>query len=338
MTSTMVRTATLPGAALEEGLKQPMDDVSFVHQPVLLKEAIDALAVRPGGRYVDCTVGGGGHAEAILQGCLPNGRLLGLDADPAALEFASSTLDRFHDAFTPVHGSYADLREILDRHEFAPVDGIIFDLGLSSLQLEDSGRGFSFRREEPLDMRFDTTSPTPTAAAIINGSSEQALVRLLRGYGEERRARAIARALVQNRPFRSAAHLAQAITRQVGPSRGGIHPATRTFQALRIAVNGELNNLRTGLHQAISALKPGGRLVVISYHSLEDRIVKETFRRESQDCVCPPEFVQCVCSHQARLRTIHRKTITPTVEEKVRNPRSRSARMRAAQYLKARSN
>jgi 16S rRNA (cytosine1402-N4)-methyltransferase len=334
----MVRTATLPGAALEEGLKQPMDDVSFVHQPVLLKEAIDALAVRPGGRYVDCTVGGGGHAEAILQGCLPNGRLLGLDADPAALEFASSTLDRFHDAFTPVHGSYADLREILDRHEFAPVDGIIFDLGLSSLQLEDSGRGFSFRREEPLDMRFDTTSPTPTAAAIINGSSEQALVRLLRSYGEERRARAIARALVQNRPFRSAAHLAQAITRQVGPSRGGIHPATRTFQALRIAVNGELNNLRTGLHQAISALKPGGRLVVISYHSLEDRIVKETFRRESQDCVCPPEFVQCVCSHQARLRTIHRKTITPTVEEKVRNPRSRSARMRAAQYLKARSN
>lgn len=336
MTSTRVRTATLTGAALE-GLRHPMDDVSFVHQPVLLKEAIDALAVRSGGRYVDCTLGGGGHAEAILQACHTHGRLLGIDADTEALEFARSKLALFHDAFTPVHGSYADLQEILDQHEFGPVDGIIFDLGLSSLQLEASGRGFSFRREEPLDMRFDTTAPKPTAATIIDRSSEQELARILRSYGEERRSRAIARALVENRPFRSAAHLAQVVTRHTGPSRGGIHPATRTFQALRIAVNGELNNLRTGLQQAISALKPGGRLVVISYHSLEDRIVKETFRRESQDCVCPPEFVQCICSHQARLSTIHRKTITPTVEEKVRNPRSRSARMRAAQYLKARS-
>lgn len=336
MTSTMVKTATQPGAALE-GLKYPMDDVSFVHQPVLLEEAIKALAVRPGGKYVDCTLGGGGHAEAILQRCLPNGRLLGIDADPSALEFARSRLGQFNDAFTPVHGSYADLGEILDRHEFGPVDGIIFDLGLSSLQLEASGRGFSFRREEPLDMRFDTASSRPTAASIIDRSSEQELFRLLRNYGEERRARTIARALVQNRPFRSAAHLAQVVTRRIGPSRGGIHPATRTFQALRIAVNGELNNLRTGLQQAICALKPGGRLVVISYHSLEDRIVKETFRRESRDCLCPPELVQCICSHQARISAIHRKTVTPTVEEKVRNPRSRSARMRAAQYLKARS-
>ena len=334
MTSTMVRTATLPGSALE-GSRLPMDDVSFVHQPVLLKEAIDALAVQPGGRYVDCTVGGGGHAEAILQDCLPGGHLIAIDADPAALDSALARLDRFQDSLTLVHGSYADLGEVLHRHQFGPVDGIIFDLGLSSLQLEASGRGFSFRREEPLDMRFDATTPGPTAATIINRSSEQELVRLLRTYGEERRSRAIAKALVENRPFKSAAHLAQVVTRRIGPSRGGIHPATRTFQALRIAVNGELNNLRSGLQQAVSALKPGGRLVVISYHSLEDRIVKETFRTESQDCICPPELVQCICDHQARLSTIHRKVITPTVQEKVRNPRSRSARMRAAQHIKA---
>ena len=334
MTSTMATTATLPRSSVE-GSGLPMDDVSFVHQPVLLQEAINALSVRPGGRYVDCTIGGGGHSEAILRDCLPGGRLIGIDADHAALDFARARLDRFHDSFTLVHGSYADLGKILQRHEFGPVDGIIFDLGLSSLQLEASGRGFSFRREEPLDMRFDATTPGPTAATIIDRSSEQELANLLRTYGEERRSRAIARALVENRPFQSAAHLAQVVTRRIGPSRGGIHPATRTFQALRIAVNGELNNLRSGLQQAVNALKPRGRLVVISYHSLEDRIVKETFRTESQNCICPPELVQCVCDHQARLSTIHRKVIAPTVEEKVRNPRSRSARMRAAQHIKA---
>ncbi len=336
MTSTTVITATLPGPALE-GLSQPMDDVSIVHQPVLLTEAVEALAIKPGGTYVDGTVGGGGHAEAILQNCLPGGRLVGIDADSSALEFAQSRLAPFQDALTLVHGSYADLEHILDSNGFGPVDGILLDLGLSSLQLESSGRGFSFRREEPLDMRFDATAPSPTAASIINESTEQELTRLLRSYGEERRARAIAKALVENRPLRSAAHLAQVVTRRVGPSRGGIHPATRTFQALRIAVNQELNNLKTGLRQAICSLKPGGRLVVISYHSLEDRIVKETFRRESRDCVCPPELVQCICSHQAQLSIIHRKVITPSVEETVRNPRSRSARMRAAQYFKVRS-
>ena len=336
MTSTTVKTATLQVAALE-GLQQPMEDVSFVHQPVLLTEALSSLDVRIGGRYVDCTVGSGGHAEAILQSCLPYGSLLGIDADPSALELASARLAQFKDSFIPVHGSYTELSAILDAHNFGSVDGIIFDLGLSSLQLEESGRGFSFRREEPLDMRFDSTSSGPTAATIINQSSERELAHILREYGEERRARAIARALIQDRPFESASHLARLVARIVGPSRGGIHPATRTFQALRIAVNEELQNLNSGLQQAISALKPGGRLVVISYHSLEDRIVKETFRKESQDCICPPELVQCMCSHQARLSTIHRKTITPTAEEKVRNPRSRSARMRAAQHLKARS-
>ena len=332
MTSTMVRTAILPGSALE-GSRLPMDDVSFVHQPVLLKEAIDALAVRPGGRYVDGTTGGGGHAEAILQDCLPGGRLIGIDADMSALDFARARLNRFKGSFTLVHGSYVDLAQILHSVESGPVDGIILDLGLSSLQLEVSGRGFSFRREEPLDMRFDATTQGPTAATIINQSSQQELIHILRTYGEERRSRAVARALVENRPFRSAAHLAQVVARQVGPSRGGIHPATRTFQALRIAVNGELENLRTGLQQAVSALKPGGRLVVISYHSLEDRIVKNTFRTEFQDCICPTELVQCICDHQARLTPIHRKVITPTAEEKVGNPRSRSARMRAAQHI-----
>ncbi len=336
MTSTMVRTSTLPRPAIE-GLSQPMDDVSFVHQPVLIEEVVDALAVRPGGIYVDGTVGGGGHAEAILRNCLPGGHLLGVDADSSALDFAEKRLSSFQGSFTLVNGSYADLDQILDNRNFGPVDGILLDLGLSSLQLEQSGRGFSFRREDPLDMRFDPTQPGPTASSIINESTEQELVALLRGYGEERKARAIAKTLIENRPLRSAAHLARVITRRVGPSRGGIHPATRTFQALRIAVNQEFENLRTGLLKAIDSLKPGGRLVVISYHSLEDRIVKETFRRESHDCICPPELVQCVCSHRARISTIYRKVITPQTEEKVRNPRSRSARMRAAQYFKARS-
>ena len=302
--------------------------------PSCSRKPLTPLSVRPGGVYVDCTLGGGGHAEAILQA---GAQLIGIDADPAAIEFARTRLAHFGEAFTPIHDSYANLGEILARHGFGPIDGILFDLGLSSLQLEASGRGFSFRREEPLDMRFDSTSAGPTAAAIINGSNERELARLLREFGEERRARAIARALVENRPFQSAAELARVITRRVGPSRGGIHPATRAFQALRIAANSELENLKAGLQQAISALKPGGRLVVISYHSLEDRIVKETFRKESKDCICPPELVQCICSHQARLSVVHRKPITPTVEEKVRNPRSRSARMRAAQHLNARS-
>ena len=310
-----------------------MDANAVVHQPVLLEEAMEALTVQPGGQYIDCTAGGGGHTEAMLDRCLPDGHVLAIDADSNAISAARLRLDRFQNHLTLLHGSYTNLMEIINANGFGPADGVIFDLGLSSLQLEASGRGFSFRRDEPLDMRFNPNSDGPTAADIVNEYSEGELVYLLRSYGEEPRARSIARALVRYRPFDSAAHLASVVTGVARSSRGGIHPATRTFQALRIATNNELDNLKIGLEQAMDALKPGGRLAVISYHSLEDRIVKDTFRTESKGCICPTEILQCECNHVARLKTITRKIIVPTPDEKIRNPRSRSARMRVAEHL-----
>lgn len=330
MISTDERTLA-PKKAIMEWARQPMDAVPF-HQPVLLEEALEGLAVCSDGRYVDCTTGEGGHTEGILERCLPGGHVLALDADSAAVDAAQRRLNSYQPHLTLVHGSYAQLGDIIASHQFGSADGILFDLGLSSLQLEASGRGFSFRRNEPLDMRFDTGGG-PTAADIVNSYHQEELARLLRTYGEEPRARSIARAIVQRRPFDTAAQLAEVVTRVAKPSRGGIHPATRTFQALRIAVNNELDNLQTGLEQAIPLLKPGGRLVVISYHSLEDRIVKGAFRRESKGCICPPEVPQCVCDHVAQLRIITRKVITPSANERVRNPRSRSARMRVAEHL-----
>ena len=328
---------SIPVGAIKVGLRKPMDANSVVHQPVLLEEAMEALAVYSGGRYVDCTVGGGGHTEAILDRCLPGGHVLAIDTDSEAIDAAHLRLNRFQPDLTLTHGSYTDLGEIINSNRFGPADGVIFDLGLSSLQLEASGRGFSFRRNEPLDMRFNSSGGGTTAADIVNEYSEKELTRLLRSYGEEPRARSIARAMVQHRPFDSAAHLAVVVTEVTRSSRGGIHPATRTFQALRIATNKELDNLQIGLKQAMDALKPGGRLAVISYHSLEDRIVKDAFRTESKGCICPTEVLQCVCNHVARLRTITRKIITPTFNEKVRNPRSRSARMRVAEHLQVKT-
>ncbi len=305
---------------------------TFYHRPVMFKEALEALAVKPGGVYVDCTVGEGGHALGILQASRPGGRLLGIDLDPRALEAARERLRAFESSFALVRGSYASLAEIAASAGLDKVDGVLFDLGLSSLQLEGERRGFSFLRDEPLDMRFDP-SQALTAADIVNTYRLEELADIIHQYGEEPRARAIARAIVQRRPIKTARELAQVVALAAGARRGGIHPATRTFQALRIAVNGELENLERGLAQAIQILRPGGRLVTIAYHSLEDRLVKRTFAREASTCICPPGVPVCTCQHKPTLKVLSKRVITPSPEEVNANPRSRSARMRVAERL-----
>lgn len=307
----------------------PSTEFPAVHIPVLVNAVLSWLQVRPGGVYVDGTVGGGGHAEAILTASAPDGRVLGLDRDPQALEFARGRLSCFGDRVTLRHGSFAHLRALVA--DFAPADGVLLDLGLSSLQLADPERGFSFTQEGPLDMRFDPTEDLPTAADLVNTLSVKELTDVLYRYGEERQARRIAEAIVASRPIRTTTELARLVERVVGGRRERIHPATRVFQALRIAVNRELEALEAALPQALDVLKPGGRLVVISFHSLEDRIVKQFLQRESRDCLCPPEIPVCVCGHRARLRILTPKPVRPDESEVAANPRARSARLRAAE-------
>jgi len=302
------------------------------HVPVLLHEVIAGLQVIPGGQYVDATVGGGGHAVEILAASVPDGALLGLDRDRAALETARARLASCGERVELAHGSFVRLEDLAHSRGFVPVDGILFDLGLSSLQLADPERGFSFMTEGPLDMRFDTTSG-PTAADLVNALSAEELADILYRYGEERRSRRIARAIVEARPLHTTEELAAVVSQAVGRRRGRIHPATLTFQALRIAVNDELDALEAALPQAVQLLAPGGRLAVISFHSLEDRIVKHFMRRESRDCVCPPKLPICTCDHRATLRVVTRNIIRPTEEEIEANPRSRSARLRIAERL-----
>jgi len=303
------------------------------HEPVLLDETLALLDPQPGDRIIDGTVGSGGHAAAILERCAPNGRLLGLDADPAALRVTSERLRPYGDRVTLVHANYEQLNEIAPAQGFAPADGILLDLGLSSRQLADPTRGFSFQVEGPLDMRFDPRRER-TAADLVNESSPAELTRIIAGYGEERQARRIAAAIEAHRPLRTTSELAQVVADAVGGRRGRrLHPATRTFQALRIAVNDELGCLGRGLEAAIPLLAPEGRLVVIAFHSLEDRLVKRIFQRESRDCLCLPDAPICTCGHRARLALLTRKPVRPTAAEMARNPRSRSARLRAAGKL-----
>jgi 16S rRNA (cytosine1402-N4)-methyltransferase len=303
------------------------------HIPALLDEAIEGLQAKPGGYFVDCTIGLGGHAAAILEKILPSGRLLGIDADPEALKIAETRLHDYHGAITLVNGNFADLEAICIEHHFYPVDGILFDLGLSSLQLNTAERGFSFQRDAPLDMRFDPAQEL-TAADIVNTFSDHELARIIKEYGEERHSRTIARLITQARPVATTLQLAQIVGQVLGREYTKIHPATKTFMALRIAVNNELQNLELGLKQTISLLRPRGRLVVISYHSLEDRIVKHFIRREAKDCLCPPSAIICCCGHIPTLKLISRKVIRPTSLEVESNPQSRSARMRIAERLK----
>lgn len=300
----------------------------MIHIPVLLNEAIEALQVKPGGWYVDCTVGVGGHAAAILE---QGGQVLGIDIDPQAIEMARARLLPYGQRAILINEDFANLEEICSRSGFHPVSGILFDLGMSSLQLTNTRRGFSFQHEAPLNMRFNPSQEL-TAATIVNTFPEEELASIIKRYGEERRSKEIARSIVANRPLNTTLELAALVARAVG-IRGRIHPATKTFQALRIAVNQELERLKAALKQAVNILGVRGRLVVISFHSLEDRLVKDYFRRESQDCLCPPQTPVCICGHHATLKLITKRVVTPSRAEVLANPRSRSAKMRVAERI-----
>jgi 16S rRNA (cytosine1402-N4)-methyltransferase len=303
-----------------------------IHIPVLLDEAIEGMRARPGGYFVDCTVGLGGHAAAILERIMPSGRLLGIDADPEAIHVSQDELSNYSEAVTLANDNFVNLEAICKRYHFHPVDGVLFDLGVSSLQLDTAERGFSFHLDAHLNMRFDPRQGL-TASDIVNTFSEQELARLIEKYGEERHSRRIARHIVQNRPVATTLELARLVEQALRSKRARIHPATRTFMALRIAANSELQNLEPALKQAIDLLRPEGRLAVISYHSLEDRIVKQFMRRAASNCLCPPRTMMCRCGHVPTLKVISRKVIKPTLLEIESNPRSRSAKLRIAERL-----
>lgn len=302
------------------------------HRPVLYHEIIHALRPQRDKSYVDGTVGAGGHALGILQASEPNGRLLGFDVDPEALSIARDRLVNYRSRVVLILASYTTLREQLKILGWKTVDGILLDLGVSSMQLDIAERGFSFRTDGPLDMRYDPNNPV-SAAELVNHLPEKELADMLFRYGEEKRSRQVAKAIVQSRPLYRTGQLAEIVARVTSGGRKGLHPATRTFQALRIAVNNELRAIEEVLPQAMDALVPGGRLAVISFHSLEDRIVKNYFRVESRDCICPSNQPICTCGHHALLREITRRPIKPQESEMADNPRSRSARLRVAEKL-----
>ncbi len=310
------------------------------HLPVLVDEVLASLAVGPGSSVADCTVGGGGHAERLLEATSPDGRLLGIDADRAAITEAKRVLARFGDRLVLRHANFESIYDTATDAGVVPLDAVLFDLGLSSYQLADPRRGFSFAADAPPDMRFDETSGV-SALELIERSSERELAGILATFGEERRAGRIAKAIVAARAegrIVTAADLA-AVVAAAAPARPGsadagrIHPATRTFQALRVAVNREVEVLTAGLAGALAALRPGGRMAVISYHSIEDRIVKRFIVRESRDCIEDPLPPVCTCGHRAQLRAVTKGVTTPGPEEVRRNRRARSAKLRVAEKL-----
>ena len=307
------------------------------HRPVLLHPLIESLQPRPGLTYIDGTLGAGGYVAAFLERVRPGGRILAIDRDPAVVAAARQRFAADEQAVTVEHGDFADMEAIAAAHGIAAADGVMLDLGISSLQLDDPVRGFSFRFDGPLDMRMDRGSEV-SAADIVNGWSQADLVALIRTYGEERFAASIASAIVHSRsggPLTTTAQLREIIERTIPrrfwPKR--IHPATRTFQALRIEVNHELESLNLGLQAAIRILRPGGRLGVVSFHSLEDTIVKNALHVSAQNCLCPPQQTHCTCAHRASLLLLSRKAIKPDAAELASNPRARSARLRVAEKL-----
>lgn len=306
------------------------------HRPVLYNEIIHALQPMRGRFYVDGTLGAGGHAWGILHASEPDGQLLGLDLDPRALNLARQRLAHFGSRAQIIQASFTTLKEQLEKLDWPAVHGILLDLGVSSMQLDSPERGFAFQFDAPLDMRFDPASPL-NAETLVNSLSEMELSRILFAYGEEPNARQIAQEIVRSRPIHTTGELARAVLRVIGDrsgkKRSRTHPATRTFQALRMSVNRELEALEECLPKALKALAPGGRLAVISFHSLEDRIVKSFFRQESVDCICPPRQPVCTCLHRASLAVVTRKPVRPSSEELAENPRARSARLRVAEKL-----
>ncbi|MBR4744648.1 MAG: 16S rRNA (cytosine(1402)-N(4))-methyltransferase RsmH [Oscillospiraceae bacterium] len=306
------------------------------HVPVMLQECIEGLAVRPGGVYVDGTLGRGGHSEAIAR-LLTDGRLIGIDRDPQAIREAGERLAPFGDRVTLVHGRFSELERILKDLGIGTVDGMLFDLGVSSPQLDDGARGFSYRIDAPLDMRMDPGAGL-TAFDVVNEWPADRLKKILYEYGEERYAPAVSAAICRSRkdePIRTTLQLAEIVRRAMPPQalREKQHPAKRTFQAIRIAVNDELTELSEMLAAAPDLLNTGGRLCVISFHSLEDRIVKNAIASREKGCTCPKEFPVCICGFKQTLRSVTRKPIQPTKEETEENPRARSARLRIAQRV-----
>lgn len=300
------------------------------HVPVLLEETLGGLAIRQGGVYLDGTLGWGGHTLQILQRC-EGTRVIGLDRDPAALEAASRRLAGYGDRVRLFHSDFRRLDEVLDEADVEQVDGILTDLGVSSMQLEDPARGFSFSQDGPLDMRMDPGSGV-AAAQIVNTWTKEDLARLLFEYGEEKRSRAIAAAIVRMRegtPIKTTRQLSELVSSVPGMNRvRNIHPATRTFQALRIEVNGELAAVQAVIPVAVGRLLPGGRLAMISFHSLEDRVIKRSFRELEDPCRCPKEFPECRCQMVSAGRVVTKRPVVPADEEVQANPRSRSAKLR----------
>jgi 16S rRNA (cytosine1402-N4)-methyltransferase len=308
------------------------------HRPVMSRQVVEAL--RPGSctRLADATLGAGGHAEALLEELPADGRLYGVDRDPSALDLARDRLRRFGDRFVGVHGRYEDFSALLRNEGAFVLDGVVADLGLSSMQLDDPRRGFSFREDGPLDMRMDPGASGPTAADLVAGLPEAELRRILRIWGEERQAGSIARAIVRRRavrPIERTVDLAGVVERAAGGKarRYRIHPATRTFQALRIAVNGEIEGIEGFVNDAVSILRRGGRIAVISFHSIEDRAVKRALRALANRCVCPPDLPVCGCGLENVLRMVTTKPLRPSAREIEDNPRSRSARLRVAERI-----
>ena len=305
---------------------------TWPHKTVLYHEVTTILKPHQGRYYVDATLGAGGHAFSILKESTPDGQLLGIDRDSQALQIAQKRLERFGNRVILKNANFNELEEIIREIGWRAIDGIIFDLGVSSMQLETPGRGFSFLKDEPLDMRFDQMSGR-TAAELINNENEEELARIIWENGEEPQARQIAAAICRGRPIQSTFELARLVSSIYrGPTKR-IHPATRTFQALRIAVNQELQSLQSGLEQSMHLLSRGGRMALISFHSLEDRLVKQFLRRESKDCICPPEQPICNCGHEASLKILTRHAIVPTEDEVQKNSRARSAHLRAAEKI-----
>lgn len=309
----------------------------FHHLPVLLEETMTGLKLRSGGIYVDCTAGGGGHSTEILRRTTPNGRLIAIDQDPAAVAAVTNQLASYVGRFTVVRENFAHLARVLEQLGTGSVDGVLMDLGVSSYQLDNPARGFSYMHDAPLDMRMDPAGPV-TAAVLVNTLGAGELTEIIRRYGEERWAARIASFVISGRqtgPITTTGQLVELIKAAIPAKarRQGPHPAKRTFQALRIAVNGELELLEGALRAAVDVLAPGGRICVITFHSLEDRTVKEVFRELTGPCRCPRDFPRCVCGAQARLKVITGRPIVPSEEELADNPRSRSAKLRVAEKV-----
>ncbi|MCH2674038.1 MAG: 16S rRNA (cytosine(1402)-N(4))-methyltransferase RsmH [Dehalococcoidia bacterium] len=309
-----------------------MKDLEIQHNPVMVPEILKYLDVVSGGRYIDCTLGEGGHSKSILDASNPGGEVLGIDADHEAIEVSKSRLEKYQDRAIFVNDNFRNLRKIAMRRNFIPAHGILLDLGVSSLQLNIETRGFSFMRKSPLDMRFSFNQKL-TADQVVNTFQENEIADILYHFGDERRARKIAKIIVENRPIKHSNELAEIIKKKIYISNHKINPATKTFQALRIYINEELSALSEVLEQSLEIIGIGGRLAVISYHSIEDRIVKNYFRRESKYCICLPNVIKCECNHEPKLKVITKKPISPSSNEIISNRRSRSAKLRVIERI-----